>query len=326
MNILNLIKNLKNKNQLIQIRLWLSVKMRSLKNSNQLIQIRLRLGMIKNKIMITVLENTKKHKKLSVITILVSCIFVIFMLLDDSNEKNDIELEKTEITDSLIEKLPEEVNEIKSSEQTGEIEVKTETKEIAKKKVKKKNLVKLPSKKKLEPEKLVKEPRDVIQSLHDGLLSIKTNQTGNLDKIMNLIQNTYRLEKMLSLIIGKEWKNVSVNKKTELVNIFSEYISKNYIRRLRQINKPIFATNEIKDFGKNYKMVTTQLIIGSEKVSINYLLNEVNGYWRIFDILLAGSVSEIATKKSEFASFISKNNVDPLIEAITKKNKILLSE
>ena len=301
------------------------ILIKNLKNRNQFALIGLRFVKTTNRIKDALIENTKKLNKFGIIGILSICILVIFILLKDPLEKKDIELEKTEIeiSDSLIEEAPYEIDELESSEKT---EVKTDTKKIAKKKVKKKTPPLEPLKKKLETKKSVKEPKDIVQDLHNGLITIRPNQTGSLDRIMTLIQNTYRVEKMLSLIIGNEWKNVSIKKKKQLVNVFTEYISKNYIRRFVKINKPVFTTNEIKDVGKNYKMVRTQLIVGNEKVSVNYLLNEVNGYWKIFDVLLAGSVSEIATKKSEFASFISKNNVDSLIEAISKKNKILLSE
>lgn len=301
------------------------ILIKNLKNSNQFALIGLRFVKTTNRIKDALIENTKKLNKFGIIGILSICILVIFILLKDPHEKKDIELEKTEteISDSLIEEAPYEVDEPESSEKT---EVKTDTKKIAKKKVKKKTPPLESLKKKLEPKKTVKEPKDIVQELHNGLITIRPNPTGSLDRIMILIQSTYRVEKMLSLIIGNEWKNVSIKKRTQLVNIFTEYISKNYIRRFMKINKPMFTTNEIKDVGKNYKMVRTQLIAGNEKVSVNYLLNEINGYWKIFDVLLAGSVSEIATKKSEFASFISKNNVDSLIEAISKKNKILLSE
>ena len=61
-------------------------------------------------------------------------------------------------------------------------------------------------------------------------------------------------------------------------------------------------------------------------MSINYLLSLKNEKWKIFDVLLAGSVSEIATKKSEFKSFIKDGDINPLIEALSKKNKILLTK
>ena len=38
----------------------------------------------------------------------------------------------------------------------------------------------------------------------------------------------------------------------------------------------------------------------------------------------AGSISEIATKKSEFKSFIQDGDINPLIEALKQKNKVLI--
>ena len=61
-----------------------------------------------------------------------------------------------------------------------------------------------------------------------------------------------------------------------------------------------------------------------EKVSISYFLSSKRQEWKIFDVLLAGSVSEIATKKSEFKSFIADGNINPLIDALKKKNKTLI--
>ena len=73
-------------------------------------------------------------------------------------------------------------------------------------------------------------------------------------------------------------------------------------------------------------MVKTELILNNnEKVGINYLLIFNNNKWKVFDILLSGSVSEIATKKSEFSSFIRNGDMSPLIAALKKKNAELLN-
>ena len=70
-------------------------------------------------------------------------------------------------------------------------------------------------------------------------------------------------------------------------------------------------------------LVKTDLVVDKEEVSINYLLLFDDNKWRIFDVLLAGSISEIATKKSEFSSFISDGKITPLINALKKQNSVL---
>ena len=72
-------------------------------------------------------------------------------------------------------------------------------------------------------------------------------------------------------------------------------------------------------------MVATNLLVDDEKLPMNYLLTKSDQKWKIFDVLLAGSISEVATKKSEFRNFIKNEDVDPLIEALKEKNNQLLN-
>ena len=80
-----------------------------------------------------------------------------------------------------------------------------------------------------------------------------------------------------------------------------------------QYGFPILSDNElfgrlileINQAGKNYRMAKTKLIINSKDiVPLNYLLDQTNNSWKIFDVLIDGSISEIATKKSEFINFL----------------------
>ena len=67
-------------------------------------------------------------------------------------------------------------------------------------------------------------------------------------------------------------------------------------------------------------MKTKLIVDKSDEVLINYLLGIKEGKWKIFDVLLAGSISEIATKKSEFRKFLKDEKIDDLINALEKKN------
>ena len=60
-----------------------------------------------------------------------------------------------------------------------------------------------------------------------------------------------------------------------------------------------FRNIEEKNWEK-YWLINSKLILTNEEIKIDYLLTFENDQWKIFDILLAGSISEIATKKSSF--------------------------
>jgi len=57
----------------------------------------------------------------------------------------------------------------------------------------------------------------------------------------------------------------------------------------------------------------------TEKLKINYMLIKNHNKWLIFDILLNGSISEIATKKSEFNETLNNGGITSLISLINEK-------
>ena len=111
-----------------------------------------------------------------------------------------------------------------------------------------------------------------------------------------------------------------------LTKVFEEYNAKNYILRFKNIKSLEFGELVVTQTGKNYRMAKTKLIINSKDIiPLNYLLNQTNNSWKIFDVLIDGSISEIATKKSEFKNFINQGDLTPLLEALRKKNSTLLN-
>ncbi len=159
--------------------------------------------------------------------------------------------------------------------------------------------------------------------LQNGLIDISKNKNKDFFKsTLILVEKTYNSEKMIRMIIGKEWNEFSQSQKKQIHKVFQEYISLNYNQRFRKINEPNFKINGKKKIGEKYFYVQTSLIIkDQEKVEINYLLNQTEKKeWKIFDVLLAGSISEIATKKSEFSKIIKDKGIDHLIESLKKKN------
>jgi len=137
------------------------------------------------------------------------------------------------------------------------------------------------------------------------------------------IKSLYDAKKMIQMIVGDHWNIISEEKKKELTHVFEQYITSNYLKMFKNIQDPSFKYINEKKIGKNYRLVKTSMIIDkSESVEINYLLKKTDNKWRIFDVLLAGSVSEIATKKSEFSKHLETGGVESLIKALKAITKL----
>ena len=72
-------------------------------------------------------------------------------------------------------------------------------------------------------------------------------------------------------------------------------------------------------------MVKTQLVhSGDEPVVLNYLVHDNDIGWQIRDVYLTGSISQIATRRSEFASLLKSGGIEALITTLNKKADDLL--
>jgi len=216
---------------------------------------------------------------------------------------------------------------INEKKKTKNLSVKTDqaNEKIAKSKKKdeeeitKKNILKQDNK--IKANIINEKPTDTINKLHDGLKKFHEQKFDNYILMQDLVNKTYNIEKMISMIIGSKWKSINKNKQEEISLVFGEYVVRNYIKRFKKINNVSFENIGSKELKKNFFLVQTKLkIIDDDDVKIDYLLSKKDKSWKIFDILLAGSVSEIATKKSEFSSFISNENIDELINALKRQN------
>ena len=71
-------------------------------------------------------------------------------------------------------------------------------------------------------------------------------------------------------------------------------------------------------------VITSQITKSTgEPVAINYLMRNNGGVWQIADVYLDGTISEMATRRSEFAAILKSQGIDGLIAALNRKADIL---
>ena len=67
-------------------------------------------------------------------------------------------------------------------------------------------------------------------------------------------------------------------------------------------------------------MVHSQIVkANGEPVKVDYLMRKSGDAWLISDIYLDGAISEVATRRSEFAAILKNEGIDGLIAALNRK-------
>ena len=162
---------------------------------------------------------------------------------------------------------------------------------------------------------------ETLDKLHNSLQEIGSRKItkDNIKKLNNVIEETYDIKKMSKIILGEYWVNANINQKKSFIKKFTEFISSNYLKRFSTISKLEIKYGKIKKINEKYTMAFTKLnFTKNDSLEINYLLIKNNEKWQIFDLLLDGSISEIATKKSEFSMTLKKGGINSLIKMLEK--------
>ena len=162
-----------------------------------------------------------------------------------------------------------------------------------------------------------------VNELHESLIKIsdKTINSDNLAMIDDVVKNSYDLEKMGKIIIGIDWKQMDTKTQKEFINVFKRFISVNYFRRFNKINELDFENQTVTDIENKFKLARVILTADDEKFKIDYLLGFKDEKWKIFDVLLDGSISEVATKKSDFKKIIKEEGVSGLVKNLRIRNQ-----
>jgi phospholipid transport system substrate-binding protein len=107
---------------------------------------------------------------------------------------------------------------------------------------------------------------------------------------------------------------------------FSDFSVANYANRFDDYSGERFETLKESETSRGDTLVNTAIIKSDgDKVLINYLMRKDGDAWRVIDVFLTGSISELATRRSEYTSVIQHDGIDGLISAINAKTQELMA-
>ena len=169
---------------------------------------------------------------------------------------------------------------------------------------------------------------DTVQGLYDALLGTMKSgrslgQSGRFARLEPVIRRTFDITTMARLSVGSSWATLSEAQRRQVVESFGRYISAIYADRFDSYaGQKLQVTGEQPATGGI--MVKSQIIKASgEPVNVDYMMRRNGDTWLISDIYLDGAISEVATRRSEFAAILKNEGIDGLIAALNRKANIL---
>ena len=168
-------------------------------------------------------------------------------------------------------------------------------------------------------------PAAAIAAFYDVLLATMKQGpslgfAGRRDRLAPAIRRVFDLPLMTRLMVGPQWLGLTPRQQQQLIAAFSDFSIAVYASRFDDYSGERFQVDPSTNSAQNGVIVHTKLVKSdSEPVTLNYLVHDNGGAWQIVDVYLSGTVSELATRRSEFASVMRRGGADALVDVLQKK-------
>jgi len=165
---------------------------------------------------------------------------------------------------------------------------------------------------------------DAVQGLYDALLStMKSGKALGQSGRFTQLGRSFDIAAMARLSIGPTWASLAEAQRQQLSESFGRYMSAIYADRFDSYGgQKLEVTGQ--QPASSGVIVKSQIIkANGQPVKVNYMPRLSGDDWLIADIHLGGAISEVATRRSEFAAILKTEGVDGLISALNRKAEVL---
>ena len=167
-------------------------------------------------------------------------------------------------------------------------------------------------------------PTAVVEGLHAALIDLmkagpELDFEQRAARIDPVIRASYDIPYMARKAVGRYWRDLSEEERRRLVDLFTRLSVANYAARFTDYSEQRFDTVGEEPSSRGTVLVKTVLVNGDERVELNYRLRPGTDGWKIIDVFLQGTVSELAMRRAEYTSVIKREGFPALLEAIEER-------
>ena len=173
-------------------------------------------------------------------------------------------------------------------------------------------------------------PGALIERFYADLLAImkeakRLSFVARYDRLAPTVSRTFDLALMTRIAIGPGWAQIAADQQQRLTDVFSRYTISVYANRFDDYGGERFEVDAKPTSGPNGVIVSSRIVkANGEPVPLNYLMRQDGaGTWKVVDVYLSGSISELATRRSEFVAVLQRGGADGLVRMIEQRTAAL---
>lgn len=174
------------------------------------------------------------------------------------------------------------------------------------------------------------DPKAQIMALNDALLQIM--HAGHAvpfakrkDMLRPVVAQVFDLPLLLRNSVGAlRWPGLPDAQKADLLTVFSEFTLASFVANFDAFNGETFAiAPQIRKVDGDAIVETRMVPPTGDPTRLDYVMRNIDGSWRVVDILLDGTISRVAVTRSDFRSMIAQGDASRLIASLRGKVEAL---
>jgi phospholipid transport system substrate-binding protein len=174
-------------------------------------------------------------------------------------------------------------------------------------------------------------PAAAVDTLYAALLDVmregpQLGGEGRYRKLEPVIDRVFNLPLMTQVAVGPHWSTLTPEQQRKLIDAFRRFTVATYARHFDNYEGERFEIDPNPQPIPAGLLVKTKLITRDHKpVQLDYVLRENNGRWQVVDVYAQGTISELARRRSEFTSVLSRDGADALADRLVEKAQTLIN-
>ena len=170
-----------------------------------------------------------------------------------------------------------------------------------------------------------------IQAFYDVLLvSMKQGSSlgvqGRYAKMAPAVQATFDIPGLAKIASGAAWDKIPADQQTAITTAFARMVAARYASEFKDYSGQQFTVDPTPLPRSADKIVRSQLVpTDDDPTSFDYLMRGSGSDWKVEDVYLDGSISQLAVWRSEFSSVLASGGPDALLAKIKSLGDQLLT-
>lgn len=173
--------------------------------------------------------------------------------------------------------------------------------------------------------------REVTNEVLEIVRADEALRAGEKHRVMELVDAKvlphFDFRRMTMLAVGRDWRDASAEQQARLTEAFRTLLVRTYSNALTQYRDQTVAFRPA-HFAATDKRVQVRTEVhqsGAQPIGIDYMLEQSEAGWKVFDVIVAG-VSLVTTYRSSFADEVRSGGVEGLLKSLEAKNRSLEAE